>query len=68
MALCKSKLAKNGDPLFAEWSPTEQKRLGLENLFKKCYPRETYNGTQEQFVYCNDSPNVFFQPIEHWKT
>ena len=36
---------KIGDPLFAEWSSAEQNRLVLENLFKKCYPSETYNGT-----------------------
>ena len=58
MALLISKLVKSGDPLFAEWSSAEQRKLGLENLFKKCYPSETYNGTKVQFTYCNYSPIV----------
>ena len=29
----RSQLVKDGHQLFAEWSPQEQKRLGLENLF-----------------------------------
>ena len=37
---------KDEHQLFAEWSSLEQKRLGPENLFKKCLPEEMYNGKQ----------------------
>ena len=46
-----SKLVKSGHPLFAEWSPNRTKKLGLENLFKKCYPNETYNGKNNFMAY-----------------
>jgi len=35
-------LVKDGHHLFADWTPQEQKRLGLEKLSKKYCPRETY--------------------------
>ena len=45
-------LAKDGHHLFADWTPQEQKRLGLEKLFKKCFPGETYNGKGYQTYTC----------------
>ena len=32
--------------LFTGWTEQEQKRLGLENIFKRCFPDQTYEGTK----------------------
>ena len=37
-------LVKEEHSIFTGWTAQEKKRLGLENLFHKCFPGETYNG------------------------
>ena len=43
-------LVKDENPMFTEWTTQEKKRLGLENLFHKCFPGETYNGNNNYFT------------------
>jgi len=35
---------KENNPLFDSWDPTEKKRLGLENIYSKCFPGQSYDG------------------------
>ena len=35
---------KESNPLFNFWNPTEKNRLGLENIYSKCFPGQSYNG------------------------
>ena len=30
--------------MFEGWTEQEKKRLGLENILKKCFPDQTYQG------------------------
>ena len=30
--------------MFESWNDSEKKKLGLENLYNKCFPGQTYNG------------------------
>lgn len=34
--------------MFADWTEQEQRRLGLENIFKECFPDQTYQGTKNR--------------------
>ena len=45
---------KEEHPIFTGWTAQEKKRLGLENLFHKCFPDETYNGNIILIFMCNN--------------
>ena len=45
---------KEEHSIFTGWAAQEKKRLGLENLFHKCFPGETYNGNIVHNFKCNN--------------
>ena len=47
-------LVKGEHSFFTGWAAQEKKRLGLENLFHKCFPVETYNGNIIHSFECNN--------------
>ena len=54
-------LCKEEHSMFTDWTAQEKKTLGLENLFHKCFPGETYNGNIIYNFKC-DSINLFSSP------
>ena len=45
---------KEEHSIFTDWTAEEKKRLGLENLFHKCFPGDTYNGNIILIFMCNN--------------